>query len=299
MPAKINLLNQTFGKLIVIKETNKRKNNSIIWECQCECGNIIELSTKELRSDGIIQCQKCGHDRKPQTNLKENIIGQTFCHLTVLDFSEKRQGGKIAYKCQCDCENKTITYVTKTDLQSGRTQSCGCIRRKYHVGDIINNREIIEIIGRKNNPKTFYYKCKCLLCDYEYEATAQTLDNTISCGCQKSIGEFNIANILNKNNIKYKKEYCFPNSSKRFDFALLNDNNEIIRLIEFDGEQHYEQNIKKTGWNTYKKYEYTLQSDLEKNLLAKENNIPLVRIPYWERDNITLKLLFDTKYLII
>lgn len=30
MPAKINLLNQRFGKLTVIAETEKRKNNSIV-----------------------------------------------------------------------------------------------------------------------------------------------------------------------------------------------------------------------------------------------------------------------------
>jgi hypothetical protein len=41
-----------------------------------------------------------------------------------------------------------------------------------------------------------------------------------------------------------------------------------------------------------------LQNDLKKNKLAKEKNIPLVRIPYWERDNITLDLIFNDKYLI-
>lgn len=61
MPAKINLLNQKFGKLLVLEETNKRKNKSIVWKCQCDCGNIEEFSTKELRSDGIIQCRQCGN----------------------------------------------------------------------------------------------------------------------------------------------------------------------------------------------------------------------------------------------
>ena len=111
MPAKINLLNQKIGKLLVIEETNKRKNKSIIWKCQCDCGNIEEFSTKELRSDGIIQCHQCGNSRKPQINLTENIIGKKYNHLTVLEKSEKRIGGKIGYKCQCDCEKKTILYV--------------------------------------------------------------------------------------------------------------------------------------------------------------------------------------------
>lgn len=298
MPAKINLLNQKIGKLLVIEETNKRKNKSIVWKCQCDCGNIEEFSTKELRSDGIIQCHQCGNSRKPQINLTENIIGKKYNHLTVLEKSEKRIGGKIGYKCQCDCEKKTILYVSKTDLENNHTTSCGCARRKYKIGDVISNKQIIGYIGSKNNNGHYYYKVKCLLCGREYEAIGQTLEKTVGCGCQKSIGEFNIIQILQQNNIKYYKEYCFPNSLLRFDFALLDKDNNIYRLIEFDGEQHYEQNIKNSGWNTYEKYQYTLKNDLKKNQIAKDNNIPLVRIPYWERDNITLKLLLEDKYLI-
>ena len=298
MPAKINLLNQKIGKLLVIEETNKRKNKSIVWKCQCDCGNIEEFSTKELRSDGIIQCHQCGNSRKPQMNLTENIIGKKYNHLTVLEKSEKRIGGKIGYKCQCDCEKKTILYVSKTDLENNHTTSCGCARRKYKIDDIISNKQIIGYIGSKNNNGHYYYKVKCLLCGREYEALGRTLEKTVGCGCQKSIGEFNIIQILQQNNIKYYKEYCFPNSLLRFDFALLDKDNNIYRLIEFDGEQHYEQNIKNSGWNTYEKYQYTLKNDLKKNQIAKDNNIPLVRIPYWERDNITLKLLLEDKYLI-
>ena len=298
MPAKINLLNQKIGKLLVIEETGKRINNSVVWKCQCECGNIIELTTKNLRSDGIIQCSDCGKNRKPQTNLTENIVGKKFNHLLVLEKTDKKSGGKYLYKCQCDCPEQNIVYVSSTDLKSGHTKSCGCNKIKYKIGEIINNRKILSYIGDKNNNGHFYYKCKCLLCNREYQALGNTLENTFSCGCQKSKGEFNIIQILNKNNISYIKEYVFPNSKFRFDFAVLDNNHNVIRLIEFDGEQHYENNVKNSGWSTYEKYEYTLQNDLKKNELAKENNIPLVRIPYWERDNITLELLFNNKYLI-
>ena len=298
MPAKINLLNQQIGDLLVIKETNKRKNKSVVWECKCKCGNIEEFSTKELRSDGIIQCHNCGTNRLPQTKLIENIIGKKFNHLTVLEKTEKRSGGKIVYKCICDCEKQSEVFVTKTDLENNHTISCGCARRKNSIGDIVNNREIIGYIGPKYNDGHYYYKCKCLFCNREYESLISIINKTFSCGCQRSLGEYNIIQILNKYNVPFIKEYHFPDSKLRFDFAILNTANEIIRLIEFDGEQHYEKNIKNSGWNTYQKYQYTLEHDLLKNQLAKNNNIPLVRIPYWERDNITFELLFNDKYQI-
>ena len=297
MPAKINLLNQHFGKLTVIEETIERRNKSVVWKCKCECGNIVYYSTKELRSDGIIQCPQCGCSRQPQTNLIKKKKKKKYNHLTVLDKSDKRSGGKILYKCECDCYNHTITYVSRTDLQNGHIKSCGCIKQKYKINDIINNRQIINIDTMQSNSR-FYYKCKCLLCGREYDSLAQTLEKTFSCGCQKSIGEYNIIQVLNKNNIKFKKEFCFPNSNFKFDFALLDKNNNIIKLIEFDGEQHYENNVKNSGWNTYEKYEYTLQNDLKKNKLAKEKQIPLIRIPYWERNNISLDLIMSNKYLV-
>ena len=293
MPAKINLLNQQIGDLLVIEETDKRKHKSIVWKCQCKCGNIEEFSTKELRSDGIIQCHQCGSNRNPQIQLTEDIVGKKFNHLTVIEKTKHRAGGKILYKCVCDCEKQTEVYASRTDLQREHTVSCGCVKRKYNIGNVINNREIIDCVGSKYNDGHYYYRCKCLICGREYDALGQTLEKTISCGCQKSIGEYNIIQVL-----KYIKEYCFPHSKLRYDFAIVNENKEIVRLIEFDGEQHYENNVKNSGWNTYQKYQHTLEHDLLKNEIAKNNNIPLVRIPYWERDNITFEILFDNKYQI-
>ena len=77
----------------------------------------------------------------------------------------------------------------------------------------------------------------------------------------------------------------------KFDFALLDDNNNIIRLIEFDGIQH-------TINNNYFKDDTIQKRDNIKNKYAKDNNIPLVRIPYYKRDNITLEDLLTDKYLV-
>lgn len=293
MPAKINLLNQRFGKLLVIKETDERKNKSVVWECQCDCGNIIKCSTKELRSDGVIQCPSCGNNREPKIKLREDIIGKRFGKLKVIEQTQKKtKSGSYIFKCRCDCGKEV--EVARHELISGDTKSCGCKRRKYHLEDIVNNRQILGF----SQEKTGYYKCKCLLCGREYEALGPTLDKTISCGCQRSIGEFNIIKILQENNIPFIKEYQFSGSKYRYDFAIIKDNKLVIRLVEFDGEQHYKEGIKNSGWSTYQKYEYTYQNDIAKNLLAKENGIPLVRIPYWERDTISLDLILGNKYLV-
>ena len=107
----------------------------------------------------------------------------------------------------------------------------------------------------------------------------------------------NIENILKENNILFKSQFTLPELKlKKYDFAILNEQNQPIRLIEFDGRQHFDDI---SGiWNSPESLEDIQTRDKIKNQWALEHNIPLVRIPYWERDNITLEMLIGDKYLV-
>ena len=54
--------------------------------------------------------------------------------------------------------------------------------------------------------------------------------------------------------------------------------------------------IKRLATSEIKNYNRTKERDLFRNQWAAAHNIPLVRIPYWEKDNITLEMLMDSKY---
>ena len=61
--------------------------------------------------------------------------------------------------------------------------------------------------------------------------------------CRTSHGEIMIRKLLEENNINYKPQYTFDNlRNKRllyFDFGILNENNTLKCLIEYNGIQHY------------------------------------------------------------
>lgn len=76
-----------------------------------------------------------------------DIAGQAFGRLIALEPTEMRKNGKIVWKCQCNCEEKTICYVPITYLRSGQTTSCGCLKREI---DEINLRNKYDE-KRKNN----------------------------------------------------------------------------------------------------------------------------------------------------
>lgn len=61
-------------------------------------------------------------------NQFENLTGQKFNHLTILEYAGRDNSNIPLWKCQCDCEAKTIIISRGADIKRGRTTSCGCIR---------------------------------------------------------------------------------------------------------------------------------------------------------------------------
>jgi hypothetical protein len=59
-----------------------------------------------------------------------DMDGKRFGRLTVIKFDHVGNGRKSVYKCVCDCGK--ITYVDKTKLTGGHTQSCGCLRTEMY-----------------------------------------------------------------------------------------------------------------------------------------------------------------------
>lgn len=116
-----DLTGMRFGSLTAIQKTDKRVDGRIIWKCQCDCGNIVETSGKNLLSGHRKRCPDCKAE-----NLKEMRFG----YLTVLDRVKdiEKNDGYAYWKCKCDCGK--ITIVPSNHLKSGHTRSCGCLQRE-------------------------------------------------------------------------------------------------------------------------------------------------------------------------
>lgn len=288
MAKKIDLSGQQFGEIIVLEqdiELSEQKKR-IYWKCQCSCGR-----TKSIRTDGLKTIQSCGQ-------CKHDLTGKRFGRLIVLEKTKKDKVGHQYWLCQCDCGNQK--EISATSLIEGHTKSCGCLHSQIthnRTFKDITNQRFGKLIAKEYLIKNqqSYWKCECDCGNTTIVAT-KNLNNghTQSCGCiNYSIGEKNIIDILIKNKITFIKEYTFKDLPKRrYDFYLPDYN----RLIEFDGIQH---TGKLTTWvSTIEEAQSLQQRDQEKNNYALQNNIPLVRIPHTERDNITLEMLLGNEYLV-
>ena len=63
LPTKENLTGHRFGKLEVIRRSDKRGSRGArtvpLWECLCECGNICYKATDTLTNSEISMCNDC------------------------------------------------------------------------------------------------------------------------------------------------------------------------------------------------------------------------------------------------
>ena len=173
-----------------------------------------------------------------------DLTGKRFDRLVVEGIAFKKNN-RIYWRCKCDCGNEK--EVVGADLRRGHTNSCGCYRneqsRKATLHDLTGEEfGYLEVIERDMNYQghgsSTHWICKCKKCGTikSISTTSLISQKVISCGCIHSKGEFQIAKLLNENGIKFIQEYKLPNhKNRRFDFAILNKNNKIVRLIEFDG----------------------------------------------------------------
>ena len=240
-----------------------------------------------------------------------DMTGQRYGQLTVIKRGENNKYGKAQWWCQCDC-GSPLKLISGATLRNGSVVSCGCYGKKklkeYNDTNLIDETGNIygyltvlrraENVPSKDGRAQWVCRCKC---GNEIIATGKSLrtGSKLSCGCmKKSKGELYIEQLLEENHIIYAEQYTQyieQNSYKVegkhpffFDFAILNNEKELLYLIEFDGSQHFSAK-ENSKWNTEENLEKTKNRDNIKNQWCKDNNIPLIRIPYWHLPNLCIE----------
>ena len=284
-----NEIGNKYGKLLVIKKASRPENRpkGAQWLCKCDCGNYKVIRGADLRSGHVNSCG-CLYG---QHSVK-NEIGNKYGRLTVIERAEKQGVRGALWKCQCNCGN--IVIASGGDLRNGSVQSCGCLvkerSREANLKDLTGQRfgKLTILSLNKNETiknKATFWNCKCD-CGNNKIIRGQSLKMGAvkSCGCLKtSFAEEQIEKLLKENHINYKKEFCFSdlrtpkNGIPRFDFAIFNSEGKLLKLIEYDGEQHYKP-LK--IWGGEETFQYRQEIDKLKTEYCIQHNIKLLRIPY-------------------
>ena len=190
---KKDLTGKRFGKLVVVKISERRSNGYLLWECQCDCGNIKYTTTDRLLNGTV---KSCGCARGRQA---EDLTGKRFGLLVPIRPTEHRQANSIIWECQCDCGNQVL--VPSVYLRSGKSTSCGCAR-SADLASINNSVTEGHRFGRLTTVRStgiqedgsVLWECKCD-CGNTISCSSVNLvrGNTVSCGTCPSYSVTNVA----------------------------------------------------------------------------------------------------------
>lgn len=248
----------------------------------CPKGHIYTTTPENFNSVGT-RCSTCsGYKRKTTEQFKQEIYELVGDEYSVL-------GEYVNDSKHIEIKHNTCGYeykVIPSNFLRGRR--CGkCVRPNYNrdtkqfkqeVYNLVKNEYTVlgEYKGANTHIKMIHNKC-----GYTWNTTpANFLSETRCPHCQSSKGEKLVESILKENNLTYipqdKFEECRNKLPLPFDFGVYKED-ELIALIEYQGEQHYRPTDFFGGEEGFK---YRQHNDNIKRKFCKENNIPLIEIKY-------------------
>jgi very-short-patch-repair endonuclease len=244
-------------------ESCKGKENQVVKELK---SLIIKVEkTKKF----IERCKKI-HNNKYKYDLVvyENCRKKINIICPIHGIFQQTASNHLYNKYGCDMCSRDIHKLSF--LSEKRLEKLKKIHNnKYYYTDLSVNKGFINIICPSHGSFKQY------LYFHEYGHGCSECNSS-------SRGENFIKEYLDRKNIKYKRNFIFKECKNerglRFDFYLYENN----IIIEYDGEHHFMEN-KYFGIGNLN---YIQKNDEIKNKFCLNNNISIIRIPYFEFNRI-------------
>lgn len=266
----------------------------------------IQHSYYDRMINGGQGCYLCGVEkrgakhRKSESEYEELAMQKGFMYKGCT-YPMRNNGCKKAM-LQLICNQHVDKGIQNIDYQNLKRNIAGCI---YCHGFYQTREDVQNKIDKMNmDISILNYRdytdidVLCKKCGYKWNTTGVNLSQGHGCpSCCFSTLERSVANTLKEWGYGYIPQYIFDDCKDKsclpFDFYLYDFNT----IIEVDGEQHYHPvNFRGTSdKNAIDNYLSTIKHDKIKNQYCINNNINIIRLPYWEfEDDTYLYHLFDS-----
>ena len=255
---------------------------------RCKCGEVFMTTFTHFKNSNQRQCKECGYKKTARKlkfsydEVKEYIEKTTNCKLLSKTYFS--QLDKLEIRCECG----NVFHKTLKDFKNGQNRCNECAGKVFYtiedVAEYVREHSSCELVSKsyKNQYQKLRFACSC---GNVFFRTFNDFKNQQAyccpiCSKRKSRSEKAIKKWLDENNVKNIHQYrfcdCRDTLALPFDFYLPQHNT----CIEYDGELHYMQTTLNNDLDTQRLH------DRMKDEYCKAKNIKLIRIPYWEKDNI-------------
>ena len=295
----------------LISTYDEYKGNKSILKIECKCGRAsFYRRLSSIKQNHAYHCQKCINENLSKIKKGKSVKLEKMSYEDVKEYvklkgceflSDKYNVASDTYLFKCSCGN--IFERTFHKFKDSNQTVCNkCSKKRMKSKLKLNYKDVKRYIESKgckllskeyiNNETKLHIQCSCGT-EFYRDFTHYKDDKSYYCNkCAKLVskGEGAIIDLLDKWNIKYEFQRTFNDCRFKgvlpFDFYLP----EYNICIEYDGRQHYQ------FIGTFGDLDEFIDRkirDTVKNIYCKNNNIKLIRIPYWEIDNIKHILKFE------
>ena len=189
-------------------------------------------------------------------------------------------------------DTKAISFTISDLIDLLGLSNAGNSSSYQKINNILDYLKTYNFIDYNDKQTGLYNKGK-LLTNFKLN-TNKIQTNINKNPIAKSEGQNKIRDLLYANNIPFSQEFpvVIDNINYRFDIAVY-DIKGLKYFIEFDGAQHFDKLFKEKYNNQ--------QRDKNKDKWCRNNNYPLIRIPYTIKDDLAINdlLLETTNYRVI
>jgi hypothetical protein len=255
-----------------------------------QCNTIFEQRPHDHLNGN--NCPKCVIQSRT-SNKEEFILKADMKHLGKYDYSLVEYiNSKTKVKIICNQCNTIFEQLPNGHLGGNNCPKCVIDNTKSNTEEFVikahkihENKYSYDLVDYQRSD--IKVKILCNRCNTIFEQKPHVHLYGRGCPkCNESKGELRVAKYLSEKNIKYTRNKIFKTlrykSYLKPDFYL----NDLNLLIEYDGEYHYKAIRGSTQEIKQKRFEDCQRRDKIKNEWAKANNIPLLRLPYWDFDRI-------------
>lgn len=299
------------GKIISVRAEDLTKGSHQKVKVQCDyCGKIIDVAYKDYvrYKFNKYSCARCRQAKTSEYNLQQR---QKSLYDRALSVCKEKRYMLLTPINEIKNANTRVKYVCpKHDVQETKIYTLilghGCSDCAYEFKAkqaMLDCEEVYSVFAMHdctllNKEEYSGWSRKnlqviCPECGNVFITSYGTFihehgQRCPNCTSNESCGERAVRNFLESNDIKYTAQYriddCRNKAPLPFDFFL----DDLNILIEYDGAGHYIP-IPRGGMSLLEAADALVDikhRDAIKNQYCEDHNIRLIRIPYWDFDNI-------------
>lgn len=305
------LFDKSNGNLILEGEYVNAKTKVSV-RCM-RCGEpLYEIADNVIRR---LSCPNCDSNRGEYRRKEYSYYYNQFCkngklEEYILDDSDIPKTGKVKAESLVHIKHKVCGVTKEVVLYDIPNYYCVECKKKERIEmqfakfceefdkESRGEYELLEDVKYENNQT----KMKILhkICGNPFMCSR---NHFISAGvrcsfCNQSKGERMTRELLEDygylvSKVNYNAKFINEKTRREYelDIQVVDENGGLIAVIEYDGEQHF--NSEKCFGMEKNKWEQIVFRDNERNRIAKENGIPLLRIPYIYDNKLAIEAVLN------